>query len=229
MNQSVSYSTFCCPKDQDRVLALAQEHADSHRYPFDAKFFVFQRCAESLVCPDGFNPIRIQENDYALLLNGFGIQYPDPVLSELTHGWGAPHFFAHHLVNHLSVLKQATTDYIAFADGDCFIKDTPADGPSWIDMGIEILENNPDVFVVCPNEGGPGRRETIMSQQMFLIDRKKFLGMEFIPWDGTFINGGPFQEYYGLLEGWIGRFMAKRGLFRYVLPPEWRYWHLAYH
>jgi hypothetical protein len=132
------------------------------------------------------------------------------------------------MVNHLETLRRASTDYIAFADGDCYIMETPKT-PTWIERGIEILESDPKVFVVSPNDGGQERYEHIMSQQMFLINRKRFREMDFIPWDGKFIEGGPFQEYYGLLEGWIGRYMASRGLFRYVLSPSHRYWHKAWH
>ena len=229
MKPLVAYASYCCPKDQDRVLARAQEHVASHKYPFDVKYFVFQRCPESLIAPEGFNPIRIADSDYPEILHHFGIQWPDPVLDELTHGWSASHFWAHHVCNHVAVLRQAQTDYIVFADGDCFISETPESGPSWVEKGIELLENNPDLFVVCPSDGGEERREIIMSQQMFLINRKRFLEMEFIPWDGKFIDGGPMQEWYGMLEGKISRYMMKNNLFRYVLPQTWRWYHLGFH
>lgn len=221
---SVAYASFCCPKDQDRVIAKAVEHADSHEYPFDAKYFVFQRCKETLIVPEGFNPIHIQDADYPKILAPFGIQYPDPVLDTLTHGWDAPHFWAHHMVNHLAVLQQATSDYIVFADGDCYVKDSPAN-LSWITEGLEMMRSDKSAFVVCPNDGGPSRMERIMSQQMFLVNRKRLLAMDWVPWDGKFIEGGPFQEYYGLLEGWIGRYLEKRDLWRVILPSMWRYWH----
>lgn len=229
---TVAYSTFCCPKDIDRIMAIYSDNCDSHKYAFDEHFLVTQRCAPSHDSPllngDRFLPISIVAGDYPGILNAFGIKNPDPILDELTHGWGAPHYWQHHMVNHLQTLQMAKSDYIAFADGDCYIKESPADH-SWIDHGIEILESDKRVFVVSPNDGGEERREHIMSQQMFLVNRKRFQEMEFIPWDGKFIEGGPFQEYYGLLEGWIARYMAKNNLHRYVLPPAYRYWHLAFH
>lgn len=225
---TVGYGTFCCPKDQDRILAIATKNVESHRHKFDAKFFVFQRCNESLVCPDGFNPIRISDADYPEILSSFGIVNPDPDVEKWTHGWSASHYGFHHCVNHLAVLQKAETDYIVFADGDCYIKESPAD-PTWVDRGIRILESDPSVFVVSPNEGGPERHERIMSQQMFLINRKRFLEMEYIQWDGVFPDGGPMAEYHFMLEGRIARYMAKYNLSRYVLPPAYRYWHLEFH
>lgn len=227
---TVAYSSFCCPKDMARAVSTYWDHAKSHRFDFDEHFFIFQRCEPVFFGgTPKFQAIVIRDEDYPRILHHFCIQYPDPVLSELTHGWGAPHFFAHHLVNHLQTLIICEADYIVFADADCYIKDTPADGPSWVEEGIRILEADPSIFVVCPSDGGPERLEKIMSQQMFLVNRKRFLEMEFIPWDGKFIEGGPFQEYYGLLEGWIARYLAKNNLWRAVLGPEYRYWHGEWH
>lgn len=229
---TVAYGTFCCPKDLTRALDNLHAHRDSHNFAFDENFLVYQRCRPDGRRPMEFECLQIRDSDgseeYADILNSFGIQWPNPVLDELTHGWSAPHFWAHHMVNHLHVLQHANSDYIVFADADCHMKDQPA-GQSWIDRGIEILESDPKAFLVSPCDGGPERYESIMSQQMFLINRKKFLEMEFIPWDGKFIEGGPFQEYYGLLEGWIARYMAKQNLFRYVLGPTFRYWHKEWH
>lgn len=222
-NPTVAYSTFCCAKDKYKVVENMRRHRESHKYEFDENFLIVQRAGMGLINPSPFKIRFINDLDYPVLMKKFGIKYPDPVLDELTHGWDAAHFWAHHCVNHLKTALEATTDYVVFADGDCFMKETPEE--SWISEGISLLENHANVFVVSPNDGGEARLEHIMSQQMFLINRKRFLEMEFIPWDGTFIPGGPFQEYYGLMEGWIGRYMAKNGIYRAVLPPKWRYWH----
>lgn len=224
---TVAYATFCCAKDRARVLDKVWEHEASHRFAFDESFLIYQRVdASGAICSASILGIQIDAKDYPTILGAFGIKYPDPVLDELTHGWDAAHYWAHHCVNHLETLLCATADYIVFSDGDCFIKESPPE--SWVTEGIKILEENKSVFVVCPNDGGDARLESIMSQQMFLVSRKRFAEMEFIPWDGTFIPGGPFQEYYGLMEGWIGRYMAKNGFYRAVLPPKWRYWHNAW-
>lgn len=229
---TVAYTSFCCAKDRDRAIANYWGHYDSHKYAFDERFFIFQRCDPNFVFEENVQRALaiglISSEDYAPLLGAHGIKYPDPVLDELTHGWGAPHFWAHHMVNHLKAAHLASADYIVFADADCYIKESP-EGKNWVDAGIEVIENNRNAFVVSPNDGGDGRPERIMSQQMFLVNRKKFLEMEFIPWDGLKIDGGPFQEYYGLLEGWIHRYMEKTNQYRWVLTPEFRYWHKEWH
>jgi hypothetical protein len=227
--KSVSYATYCCKKDMDRVLGSFLSHVETHKHTFDEKFLVGQRLEKDIeLFGTDFKFVPIQEQDYSSILWAFGIKYPDPVLDELTHGWGAPHFWAHHMVNHLQTLILCESDYIVFADGDCYLKESPT-SHSWVEKGIKILEADPSIFVVCPNDGGPERLEKIMSQQMFLVNRKRMLEMEFIPWDGRFIEGGPFQEYYGLLEGWIGRYLAKHNLWRAVMSPEYRWWHLEWH
>ena len=225
---TVTYASFCCAKDMERALVTCQEHADSHAFPFEERILAFQRCGYGVDKPKGFRNLLISMDDYPRLMAYFGIEWPNPVLDELTHGWSAPHFWGHHMVNHLQSSLVANSDYIVFADADCHMKEQPA-GQSWIDRGIEILKSDPKAFLVSPCDGGPERYESIMSQQMFLINRQRFLEMQFIPWDGTFIEGGPFQEYYGLLEGWIARHMAKNNLFRYVLGPTYRYWHKEWH
>lgn len=255
-NPTVAYASFCCAKDRGRALENFKKHADSHNYPFSEKLLVFQRCRDPQRILDketqqrvvdaeteekekeqikGFKTIEIEDGDYSHILRAYGIKYPDPVLDELTHGWSAPHFWAHHMVNHLAALHHFTAgnpapDYIVFADGDCHMKEQHADMPSWVEVGIKTLEENPSMFVVSPSDGRPdGGPDRMMSQQMFLVNRKRFLEMDFIPWDGKFIEGGPFQEFYGLLEGWIYRHMVKHNLYRYVLPPQWRWWHKEWH
>ena len=231
---TVAYATFCCPKDMKRALSSATDHMRSHGYEFDELYLVFQRCWDGGWVPltglgnvPQFKPLRILDEDYPTILKTFGINYPDPVLDELTHGCEDPHFWAHHCVNHLRVLMETKAEYVVFSDADCYMKSQP-DGKSWVTEGIKLLETNPSIYVVSPNEGGDERPERVMSQQMFLVKTKALLGMECIPWDGKFIEGGPFQEFYGLLEGWIYRYMLKHNLWRYVLGPEYRYWHLQW-
>jgi len=97
---------------------------------------------------------------------------------------------------------------------------------SWVAKGIQILSGRRNIFCVCPSDGGGERAIQIMSQQMFMVEtarmRSEPIGME---WDGTFMPGGPFQEYYGMMEGRIGRVLTTKGYYRYVLPARWRYWH----
>ena len=232
---SVGYSSFCCPKDMERATDKFLAHMDSHRHEFDEELFVFQRCSPSDEqaakvkngkCCFGFIH---DDKHYEKILNEYGIKTPDPLLDSLTHGnRGHNHYWQHHCVNHLFAARNLTSDYIVFADADCYIKDHP-DGPSWVSEAINLLEADPTIFVVSPSDGGPERKDTMMSQQMFLIKRESFLNMEFIPWDGKFIEKGPFPEFYGLLEGWIWRHMHKRGLYRKLMSPEYRWWHLEWH
>ena len=226
---TIAYASFCCPKDRDRAEKSYMDHMYSHGFVFDEKFMVFQRCEPFELRPI-FKPLPIKEEDYKGILASVGVPYPDDVLSELTHGWTANHYFAHHLVNHIVASQAASSDYLVFADGDCCITETPVGGPTWVEEGIRILERDDSVFVVSPSDGRPhGGKDRMMSQQMFLVNRKRFRHMEFIPWDGKFIDGGPFQEFYGLLEGFIYRHMVKYNLYRYVLPQTWRWQHKEWH
>ena len=173
--------------------------------------------------------IKIEEKDYPYILGRFGIPHRDPVLSELTHGWDNGHYYEHHLVNHLAHLLKATADYIVFSDADCQMIRQP-EGKSWIERGIEILQQYPEVLIAAPSDGGPeynrllddGTRLTqTVSQQLFMADRRRLLEMDFtnLPWDGQFrAPYGPFQEFYGLYEGHLWRWMDKYGLYRAVLP-----------
>lgn len=224
---SVSYASYCCAKDRDRSEANYVQHMESHQFQFAEAFQVFQRC-EPFPLDPRFTGIEIKEEDYPAIMQSIGVPFPDPVMDELTHGWSGPHYYCHHLVNLAAAARAATSEYIILADGDCFMKEQP-EGRSWIEEGIRFLETYPDVFVVSPNDGGPERRETIMSQQMFLVNREKFVAMEYIPWDGTFIEGGPFREYFALTEGFVHRHMQKNKMCRYVAPPQWRYWHAEWH
>ncbi len=232
---TVCYSSFCCPKDMERFIATQADHIRSHGYRFDEVRLVQQRCKLPLKwppmpIPEEYNDRtlfhEIVDADYPKILHSFGIKYPDPVADYITKGWESSHFHAHHLVNHLKVLEHAKSDYIVFADADCYVKDQ-AEGVSWVDVGINTLENNPEMFVVCPSDGRPdGGPDRMMSQQMFLINRKRFLEMEFLPWDGLFLENGPFAPFYFLMEGFIYRHMVKHNLYRYVLPKEIaRWWH----
>lgn len=226
--KTIAYASFCCQKDRERSFLHYQDHMYSHGYVFDEKFHVFQRC-EPFKLATIFNPITIGVEDYSTILGSYGIQYPNETYSELTHGFSGPHFWAHHMVNHLAAARFAKSEYIVFADGDCFMESQPI-GKNWVIEGIKLLESDPTIFCVSPSDGRPTHgKDPMMSQQMFLVNRKQFMEMEFIPWDGKFIEGGPFQEFYALLEGFIYRHMKRSGLYRYLLPIEYRWRHLEWH
>ncbi len=223
---TVAYSSYCCTKDRARSEANYVQHMESHGYPFDEVFQVFQRC-EPFPLDPRFKGIEIRSEDYPAILDSVGIKHPDPELDELTHGYTAPHYWQHHIVNLVKSAQVATSDYIVLADGDCFIKEQPS---SWIYEAIRILQSDPSVFVVSPSDGRPKAEiDRMMSQQMFMVNRKRFAEMEHIRWDGKFIEGGPFQEFYALEEGYIYRYMQKHDLKRLLLPPVWRWWHKEWH
>lgn len=224
---TVSHASYCCAKDRERARENYISHLKSHRYDFSEAYQIFQRC-EPFLLIDGVTPIEIRDEDYPEIMDSIGVPFPDERYGELTHGWGGPHYYAHHIVNLVKAAQTANTDYIVLADCDCYIKDQP-ENHTWIDEGIKLLESRPDLFLISPSDGGPERLEHIMSQQMFLIDRIKFLKMDWIPWDGTFIDGGPFQEFYALTEGFVYRHMKKNKLWRYVLGQQYRAWHEAWH
>lgn len=243
---TVTLATYCHLRDLPRLHAPGelQRLVDGHNYPFDEVIVIHQRCGTAEYRqPTGIPGLRIidiHEMDYPAILGRFGIPHRDPALSELTHGWNGPHYYEHHNVNHCKVLTEAKSDYIVFNDADCHIIAQP-EGRSWIDRAVEILETIPAVFIVAPSEGGAefdqllpdGTRLTqTVSQQLFIGNRARLLEMDFtdLPFDGKFdAPYGPMQEFYGMFEGHLWRWMRKHGLYRAVLPPQWRYWHGAYH
>lgn len=221
---TVTFSTHCYEKDRDKLYSNLDKIIESHKYEFDEVQVMHQRCTPpdllGMATADKFKSIIIY--DYDRLLKKFNIPTEDPRADEITHGPNSAHYWKHHVVNHLAGLENATSDYIVFSDSDCImIRNEPY---SWIDEGIKQLENNPEIFVVSPSDGNPCMT-WVMSQQLFLIRRQDFLDMDFNCWDGKFIEGGPFQEFYALLEGRISMYMRKHGLYRLVLPDNYRYYH----
>ena len=82
--------------------------------------------------------------------------------------------------------------------------------------------------MVSPSDGGAERQTLIMSQQLFVCDRKRLQSINFdLPFTG-FKDGGPFAEFYFMLEGKIARYMEQNGLYRFVMDPRYRYWHAQY-
>lgn len=244
---TVTLATHCHSRDLPRLHTpgVLEGLIESHQYQFDEILVIHQRCADmTYQYPFGIknlNVIDIQEEDYPIILNKFGIPHKDQVLSELTHGWSWQWYYEHHCVNHCAEILAAKTDYIVFCDADCRIKNQP---DSWIIKGIELLEaynHTNGIFVVAPSDGGheayftldDGTRLTqTMSQQLFMGRVKQLKEMDFtnLQWDGKFdAPYGPMQEFYGMMEGWIWRYMRANRLHRAILPEQWRYWHNEWH
>lgn len=246
---SVTLATHCHSRDLPRLHApgVLEELIGCHQYPFDEILVIHQRCEgirwwEEFPREDipGVKVFEVNENDYQEILSRFGIPHKDPILSELTHGWDAPHYYEHHCVNHCAEILTTSTDYIVFTDTDCRIVSQPP-YESWVEAGISLLEMHSDIFIVAPSDGGhehtqmlgDGTRLTqTVSQQIFMGRTKQLKELDFtnLQWDGKFdAPYGPFQEFYGLFEGWMFRHMRANGLYRAVLPEQYRYWHDEWH
>lgn len=221
---TVAFATFVYSGDRHRLQLRRQ--VESNNYPFDQVIVVHQCCEPDGLLYDNLviTPVIEDESEIDFILQGFGIdlnrpQYESP--TDKVHRW------RYHVVNHLKAVLVAKTDYIAFMDSDCWMVSQPQ-GMSWIDLGISLIETNPNIFIVSPNDGEPERMTQTISQQMFLVRRKDFLAADFDQpgWDGNpHVPGGPMPEYWGMGEGRIGLYCKHIGKYRYVLPPEYRYWH----
>ena len=236
---TVDFVTYCCPKDIDKLHENIVDHVNSHGYDFDNKFIVYQRCFPSDEA-HGFSAklaslkesisnlktVSILDGMYNDILTRNGINPNNAEADDLTHGWGHSHYWRHHCVNHLVALEQSEADYIVMADADCHIKSQP---DSWVLKAIDVLKRNPEALIVSPSDGSTQKKTQTMSQQLFLVDRKRLQEIDFdLPFEG-FKEGGPMQEYYFMLEGRIGRYMEKNNLWRYLLDSSYRYWHKAWH
>jgi hypothetical protein len=108
-----------------------------------------------------------------------------------------------------------------------------------VEEAVSILGRYPEVLIVGPGDGGTMAEKAIpqarltrnVSQQLFCCRGADFRGLvDFdAPWDGVMdAPGGPFQEYYCLLEGRLWRHMERTGQWRAILPDRWRYWHNSF-
>lgn len=220
---TVDFASYCCAKDRDKLEQVFNKHVESHGYDFDNVFLIYQRCEPNIRVKEEVNILRIGGKDYDHILSSNGINPDNQEADDYTHGWGAAHYWKHHCVNHLTAINESEADYIVLADADCYIKEQTS---SWVNEGIKILQNDKNVLVVSPSDGTPKAYKTQnMSQQVMLVERKRFLDINFdLPFEG-FREGGPMQEYYFMLEGRVGRYLEKNGLYRYMLSSKHRYWH----
>lgn len=241
----VDFITFCHPKDYHRLYANTWliDMIASHKMHFDTVRIVHQRCEGiDMPRPPSISDLNcnalhiIPSESHPNILIEFGLPENDLIADKWTHGPTGPHYWKNHNTNHLTGLKVSDADYIVFSDSDCTIKSHDPD-QNWIRTGIEILQRYPEVLIVSPGDGGMmaeanlpnGYRVTQnISQQLFLCSRKRLKGIDFnIPWNWEFLApGGPFQEYYYLLEGRMWRYMHKNSLWRCIVPDYVaRYWH----
>lgn len=222
------FATFCYSGDAHRLHAPGQlqKQVESNAYPFNRVIVVYQNCNS-----DDYNPlycsypvsIAIVGNiDSVLRSSGIDLnreQYQSP--TDKHHAWKG------HVVNHLMAVNVSNSDYIVFADNDCWMVRQPSLGKNWVDKGIEILANNPSVFIVSPNDGEEERETQVISQQMFLTRTKEFREADFNQpgWDGDVTKLSQMPEYAAMIEGRIHFYCKANNKYRYVLGPEYRYWH----
>ncbi len=117
-------------------------------------------------------------------------------------------------------------DYIVFADADCWMVEQP-EGKSWIEQGISMLETYPEFFIISPNDGEQARHTWRMSQQMFLARVDEFRNADFNQpgYTGNPRDYDTMPEYHAMLEGRMEYHCRQSGQYRYVLGPEYRYFH----
>lgn len=249
---TIDYATFCYWKDAPRLHQPGhlQKLVAAHGHQFDRVILVHQRIEDKsqLRVIDEIPNLSITDSYYALL-NKFNIPPDDDVASLCSTGPTSPHWWPHHVINHLAALLASTADYIVFADSDIDIIRNEA--PGWVAKAVEILDHNADVLVVSPSDGGhetwkrhrDGRFTMHMSQQIFMARRQQLADMDWNVWwdwpqgadwpdksrdghpNGYLAPQQPFREFYPMAEGRIWRYMNKMGLYRFVLDERWRYWH----
>jgi hypothetical protein len=259
----IDFATFVYWADVNKLHAegVLAKMVRGHGYPFSNVIVVHQRCRDIVRGKDGEiryegaksirpildipNLVFVQTEDSPNILTEFRIPENDPDADFWTHGPKSAHYWKWHVINHLNAVKASNADYIVFSDSDItMVKNGP---PSWVEKGVECLKKYPEVFMVSPDEGGAevdravpeGRMVKTVSQQIFLVDRKRFMEANFaVPYDSSALHEdpskrkstklapfGPLQEFYFMLEGRIWRWIDSQGLYRLMLKPQWRYWH----
>ena len=226
----VDFITFCCKADGHRLHALGQlkKQVESNGYNFDHICVVHQLCHPAdfenpyfADCPFEVTAWIIDDLDKILSYYRIDINKPQYVSNiDKVHTW------KNHVVNHLAATMLSSADYIVFADADCWMIRQPL-GESWVQRGLEILQSQPDVFIVSPNDGEPERKTQVISQQMFMTRIDDFRQADFNQpgWDGDVRKMSELPEYAAMLEGRMHFYCKAVGKCRYVLSSEYRYWH----
>jgi hypothetical protein len=227
MNQPVDFATFCHAGDAHRLHAPGQlkRQVESNGYRFNKIYTVHQKCEPLPVMNWDFLGAPVESlgvDDFDKILNTFAIN----LTGQYTSTTDQAHYWKYHVVNHLAAIQRTDADYIVFADNDCWMVRQPP-GKSWIERGIELLQRH-DCFIVSPNDGEPERKTRRMSQQMFMTRVNDFRYADFNQpgWNGNVnVPGGPMPEYWAMLEGRMELYCRMANKYRYVLGPEYRYWH----
>jgi len=236
---TVDFFMHTCPKDIKRLAAPDEFwlRVHSHGYVFNSINLVRQRCGNDFDDISFANPYVTEwrSEDFPDILQEFGLPDYDERAEFHTVGPAAPHYWKHHVINHLIGLKVSKADYIVFSDCDCRMLKQPT---SWVYHAIGILQQYPDVLIVSPSYGTAFVEEMrgdicltmLISQQLFCCERERFSKIDFnVPWNYEFeCVTKPHPVYYYMLEGRMWRYMQKHGLYRARLPEEWSYEHDAW-
>jgi len=225
---NVDFATFCYSGDAHRSHAPGRltKQIASNGYNFDEVIIIHQLCnpfdydnPSFSDCPYLLNIFVINDLDEVLKTFGIDVDKPQYVSpTDKAHTW------KNHCANHLAAVMRSGSDYIVFADNDCWMIKQP---DSWVKRGIEALQSDPTVFIVSPNDGEPERKTQTMSQQMFLVRTGDFRQADF---NQPGYSGNPrdypeMPEYHAMLEGRMSYYCKSVGRYRYVLPAEYRYFH----
>lgn len=219
----VDFATFCYQGDAHRLHKPGQleKQVLSNNYPFRQVIVVYQNLTPLSWLECTYPILQVTINDIDKVLLAYGIDLNKPQYQSPTDNH---HIWKVHVVNHLEAVRHSPSDYIVFADLDCWMI---SQSDSWVARGIEVLESDSTIFIVSPNDGEPERKTQVMSQQMFLARTEDFRNADF---NQPGYSGNPrdypeMPEYHAMLEGRIHYYCRATGGCRYVLPPEYRYWH----
>ncbi len=222
---TVDFATFCYSGDAERLLINGKQlkkQVISNSYSFDNIIVIYQE-----LNPKNY-PWRLDAKEVAIEdidheLSSFGI---DIDKHQYVSDTDKVHTWKNHVVNHVVTIQNTRADYIVFADNDCWMVKQP-DGKSWVEQGISILERDPSVFIVSPNDGEPERKTLRMSQQMFMTRVDEFREANFGQpgYTGNPKDYDTMPEYHAMLEGRMDYHCQQSGQYRYVLGPEYRYFH----
>lgn len=229
---TVDFATFCCKADGHRLHAPGQlkKQVESNNYQFDNVFVIHQFC----IWLDFDNPL-FYDCDFTVICRNIDANWADMIFEDFKIDVDKPqyvsdtdqvHTWKNHVVNHLAAIWFSNSDYIVFADADCWMIRQPV-GQSWVQRGIEILQNQPDVFIVSPNDGEAERKTQVISQQMFMTRVEDFRQADFNQpgFSGDVTQYPEMPEYHAMLEGRIHHYCKATNRYRYVLGPEYRYIH----
>lgn len=186
----VDFITFCHWRDWQRLFNYEelQKRVETHRYAFHEVIVVKQRLRdvpESKIAIFSNADRVVESEDYPHVLRDFGLPDEDKIADDYTHGPEAPHYWKWHVINHLIGLTVSQAEYIVFSDADCRMVSNAA--PSWIDVGIQLLQQHPEILIVGPSDGGMMAERRIrkpygvvrltqnISQQVFLCNRQRLL------------------------------------------------------